>query len=167
VSLNELGAVAPVLAALKDPDASLRMYAARALGYPKTPRAVEPLIASLKDPSPEVRGGAASALVYYAEDPRAVSALLAALRKRDMAVIDAASTFLIERCEPGLEDALIENLNAKKDGGPARGMADEFLNSENPKLEAAARAWASGHGYVICKTFHGQVLPRAIGCEVR
>jgi len=71
-------AVPGFLAALRDQDEDMRVFAALLLGYLKDVRAVEPLIATLKDPQPEVRGVAAGALGDIGE-ARAVEPLISTL----------------------------------------------------------------------------------------
>jgi hypothetical protein len=85
------------------------------------------------------------------KDPRAFSALLAALSERNAAVIAAAYLFFVDRGEPGSGDALMEALNMSGD----LGMAQAFLICGNPKLEQAARDWAAGHGWGIKRTTSG------------
>jgi HEAT repeat protein len=140
---NNIGTipVAYLNAAVKDRGWYLREKAAEALGEIGT-LAVEPLIAALMDTDTIVRKGAAEALSNM-NDPRAVSALLAAWKKGNSAVITGADFFFIQRGEPGSEDALIEALNQFGD----REMAYDLLNCGNSKLEEAARAWAKSHGY--------------------
>ncbi|MGD0098249.1 MAG: HEAT repeat domain-containing protein [Terracidiphilus sp.] len=49
----------PLIAALRNPNDSIRRFAAAALGSFHNPAAVLPLIEALKDPAPNTRGGAA------------------------------------------------------------------------------------------------------------
>jgi HEAT repeat protein len=135
-------------------------YALERIGAP----AVEPLIAALKDKLPDAdrrhlqrqgRGDELMAREIEAKalsrikDPRAVSALVAALRERDMEVISAVYEFFIARAEPGSEDILIEVLDGS--GDPT--MAEVFLECGNPKLESAAAGWASRNGYRRARRF--------------
>lgn len=71
-----------IVAASKDPAASVRRYAAVFLGRNPTTGAIETLIASLGDPDSNVRAPVASALAR-SRDPRARAALEAALRHPD------------------------------------------------------------------------------------
>jgi len=79
------------------------------------------------------------------KDPRAVSALLAALEKHDMIIIASAISFFIKRGDTGSEDRLIEALD--KFGN--KEMAEQLLNCGNSKLNDAARKWGLNHGYAI------------------
>jgi hypothetical protein len=112
-------------------------------GYGQTDR-VSKLISQLRDRDPIARKSAVEELGEI-KDPRAVSALLAALMERETAAIAGAYTFFIERGEPGSEDALIETLG--KTGN--ENMAQKFLNCGNTKLQQAARSWATSRGYRI------------------
>jgi hypothetical protein len=152
-------AVGPLIDALDDKDADVRQEAAWALGEIGDPRAVGPLIGKLKDPAANVRWQAVEALGKI-NGPRAVAPLIAALKDADADVREGATDALgqilgklgtsavvplIRRGEPGTEDALIQALNESND----REMAEDFLNCGNSKLEDAAGAWASKHGYRI------------------
>jgi HEAT repeat protein len=78
-------------------------------------------------------------------NPGATSTLVAALHRRDYDLIARFSLFFIMLGKPGSEDVLIEALNTR--GGSE--MTLFFLNSGNPKLDRAARAWAASHGFTI------------------
>jgi HEAT repeat protein len=154
--------VDPLIESLKrDPDSEVRGKAASALGTIHDPRAIGPLVAAaLNDTDSQIRIYAAAALQEWRYIPRATGALIPALSKHDTAVIAGAYRFFIERGEAGSEDALIEALN-KRDSmlrkehasnakqRPAsdetKKMAEEFLNSGNPKLKHAAEFWAYDH----------------------
>lgn len=60
--IKDPDAVEPLIAALKDKDSGVRMFAASSPGSIKDPWAVEPLIAALKDKDEKVRQAAAKAL---------------------------------------------------------------------------------------------------------
>jgi len=157
--LEALRAVAPLIATLNDPNTDVRERAGAALNDIGVP-AVESLIASLKSPTADVRMAAAEALAGQSRlslhehsyrmnprpaDPRGVAALLAALKKRDIAVVAGAYAFFVWRAEPGSERALSEALNKF---GNVR-MANDLLNCGNKTLEQAARSWASSRGLQI------------------
>ena len=142
-NIKDPRAIDPLIATSKDTDQHARWSAIWALANIGEP-AVGPLIVVLKDPNYLDRLFAASSLSEI-NDVRAVSALLEAWRNRDFAVIAGADSFFIKRGEPGSEDALIEALNHYGDSG----LATDFVNSGNTKLEDAARAWATKHGYRI------------------
>jgi HEAT repeat protein len=141
--LKDSHAIEPLIATLKDTDSDLRSLTTKALVKIGTP-AVEPLIAALKDTNANVRRNAAQALGQI-KDPRAVEPLLAELTLRDAAAIAGDYIFFIKRGESGSEDVLIEALNLF--GG--EGMAQDFLNCGNARLEDAGSAWATRHGYQI------------------
>jgi HEAT repeat protein len=163
-------ALEALISALRDTDASVRLSAAEALGViekntsPKMdPRVVGPLAEALSDPDVRVRQKAAWALIGDADkamrvipvreyvkevfSPRALSALLEVMTKRDSAVIAGNITFFLEIGEPGSEDALMEAL--KKSGNQE--MATLFLNCGNSKLEEAGSAWATAHNLNVRK----------------
>ena len=70
--MGDAGAVAPLIAALKDDTSSVRQAAAEALGQIGDAGAVEPLIVVLRDASTGVRRAAVDALGRIG-DPRALS----------------------------------------------------------------------------------------------
>lgn len=80
--LKDPQAVAPLLRALTDEDATVRAFAAGVLGKIQDLRAVEPLINALEDEASEVREAAAWALGAYRE-ARAIKALMAILEDND------------------------------------------------------------------------------------
>jgi HEAT repeat protein len=95
----------------------------------------EPLIAALKDADQRVRDCVVCALGTI-KDPRAVNALLALTKA------------MIAQGKSGSEAVLIEAFSelGNKD------MAEAFLNCGNPKLKAAANAWATKHGVQIIQS---------------
>jgi HEAT repeat protein len=151
VVMHEPRAIVPLIAALKEPKPDAQHDIANAIARVGT-SAVESVITALNDSNSKVRGGAADALGMIVSEfdannhePRAVNALLNALRERNMDVIAGAHVFFMARGEPGSENVLIEALN--KSGGLL--MAEAFLNCGNPKLENGGREWAQRHGYQI------------------
>jgi HEAT repeat protein len=136
-------AIRPLIDALKDPDAELSHGAARALSKFGEP-VVEPMVGALKDSDPGFRRKAARVLGGI-NAPSAVSALLAAWRERDTAVIAGAISFFVRRAEPGSEGILIDTLNKSGD----EYTANVLLNCNNAQMEAAAREWATRNGYQI------------------
>jgi len=68
---------------------------------------------------------------------RAANILLTVLKEKRSDIIAVAYAFFIRRGIPGTEDILIETLN--RFGDP--GMAEDFLNCRNSKLEEAASLW--------------------------
>jgi HEAT repeat protein len=147
--IKDSRAVEPLIAALKDPDAGAREGAVEALGEIGEP-ATGPLITALKDTDPHLRQNAARALGHV-KSPGAASALMAAWNASDLEVIAGASSFFIERGEPGSEDTLIQALKAH--GDPWTAML--FNNSGNAKLEAAGREWATANSQRFAVTVPG------------
>jgi len=156
--IKDSRAVGPLIAALTDTGTGVRQNAAGALGRIQDPRAVGPLIAALKGTNDTVRWTVAEAISESGAP--AIEPLIAALKDTDADVREGATDALgqilgkigisavvplIRRGEPGTEDALIQALNESND----REMAEDFLNCGNSKLEDAAGAWASRHGYRI------------------
>jgi HEAT repeat protein len=95
--LDEANAVAPLRAALDDPDACVQRVAARLLGRTDHPRAVAALMDALASPNPRTRQLAAVGL-GYAEAPESVDPLLRALRD-DVAAVRAAAAWALGEVE--------------------------------------------------------------------
>lgn len=137
--------VVPALCeALKDVDAGVRREAAFALGITKAPAAAQPLIAALRDVNQHVRMCAALALGEI-QDASGNAALFEALQREELAVVAGAYAFLIAEGKPNTEPVLVKAL--MKHGHPL--MAEDYVNSGNSHLAAAAREWASKHNYTI------------------
>lgn len=128
---------------LRNEKATLRREASDNLADVGAP-AVEPLIAALKDKDQSVRSGAADALGKIG-DP-ADSPLLAALKSENLEVIAGAYAIFIRRGAPGSEDLLVKALD--KYGKRTPGMAQDFLDSGNALLSAAAKQWLLKNGPV-------------------
>lgn len=93
--VGNAGDIQVVVAALKDPESSVRKAAARALLLLDDPKAVEPLIEALLDPNR--RGGWQREIVAALEhfrDPRAVKACIEALTSPSVGVRRAAADAL-------------------------------------------------------------------------
>ena len=122
-----------------------------------------------------MRRDAADWLDYF-KDPRAVEALIVALKDAEPAVQLSAARALGEIKDPRAEQPLVAALKEKEDpvvGGAYKyfiglgeagseealisalnlfgnkQMALDFLNCGNPELANAGRAWAKTYGYVI------------------
>jgi HEAT repeat protein len=91
----------------------LQLSVINALGDIRDRRAVGPLINALNDKLGKVRRRAGRALASLSDDPRAASALLAALRQPDPYVIAGGYLFFISQGLPGSEDALIAARSSK------------------------------------------------------
>lgn len=136
-------AVEPLITALKDSDVNVRKNAVSALGNIKDARAVKPLINALRDSTWAVRTNAGWALSEMGKP--AVEPLVTALKNKDVEVVARVYWFFIKRGEPGSEPVLIEALI--KFG--YSGMALDFRNCGNSKLEKAADKWAERHGIKV------------------
>jgi hypothetical protein len=111
--------------------------------------AVDPLIKLLKSKKSSVRFAAASALVRIENNvPGTVEKLTGALDSKSLKVIATNYAFFIKLGRSGTEKILRSAL--LKYGNKA--MALDYLNCGNDKLDAAARAWASKHGYWVYTT---------------
>jgi HEAT repeat protein len=143
-------AIAPLIAALSDPDPEIRYLAAKGLRPAPDPRTVEPLMACLQDPSPEVRKEAAEGL-RRRTDPRIPAILVAALRDDAAPVRWTAACALGELGDPRAGPALVQALQdedesvrdmaarslgmLKPDPGPE---IRALLTSDDPKLRCGA-----------------------------
>jgi len=133
----------------------VRRYARLALRNMGT-KAIEPLIATLKDKNPDDRMSAAWALYWLwnnYNNRRAIEPLIAALDKKDAAVVAGAYYFFLEQGQEGTQSILIEALN--KYGHRSKEMVEDYLNCGEPQLEEAARQWARIHGFSIIPDPYG------------
>jgi HEAT repeat protein len=147
-STSDPGLIAPLIAALKEPDNYVRHAISEALAKFGAV-AVDPLIAALKDANPNVRQGAARALASV-RDPRAEATLLAALVEQNRDIVWGAYPFYIWKRVPRCEDFLIKIFSgSNRDNGLE--MANDYLNSGNPRLQVAAERWAHAHGIGVIR----------------
>lgn len=98
-----------LLAAAKDPSASVRRHAAEALGGIRDRKATPPLTLLLKDPEKDVRAQAARALGRL-RDPAAVEALIAAMKDPERDVRREVAGALGEIKDPRALDVLLAAL---------------------------------------------------------
>jgi len=134
-------AIAPLIAALSDPEKQVRSMASRALAG-LGPVAVPALIAALEDRSWVVRYRAAEALGGI-EDPRVSTALLGRLQDAKDHVRYMAAKGLAGRPDPSVAEALLARLD---DENPfVRKMAARALETAEDRLEGpiAARVRAA------------------------
>jgi len=136
-------AVKPLIESLKDRDPYVRAYAGASLIRIGTP-AVQPLINAMKENDLYASALSALALTSFKEQ-RAHNALMKALEEHNSKAIFGAHTFYVRLGMPGSESALIEALNKF----PSREMAEEFINSGNPALQAAANDWAQKYKHTL------------------
>jgi HEAT repeat protein len=110
-----------LIAALQDPDRTVRLTAAGKLGELETPRAVAPLLVLLNTPAArqvanaEVRIGAIEALGRI-DDPRALQPLVLALKDPDARVREQAAAGLVNRHDPAAAEPLIASLSDANEG---------------------------------------------------
>jgi len=136
-------AVPPLVATLRDPDPYVRAWADTALIKIGAP-SVLPLTQVLKDKDPYVPALAALALSQI-QDSRASSALVTVVNEHNLSAILGIHAYLIKIGSSSSESALIETFNKY----PSVDMAEEFVNSGNPALQATAAAWAQKVGRKI------------------
>jgi HEAT repeat protein/beta-lactamase regulating signal transducer with metallopeptidase domain len=86
-------AVPPLIAALSDPDANVRIAAANSLGQLEDPRAIPALITASHDANVQVRSAAFQALSDF-QDPRIYEPMVAALKDPDADVRQRAAQTL-------------------------------------------------------------------------
>lgn len=141
--VHDARAVGPLITLLRDPDPRVRAASVWTLSALGDPRADEPLLAALDDADPKVRMIAAQ--FFGAGGSIARNRLIAALHKKDLAIVAGACQFFIALGERGSEGTLIGALQQM--GTPS--MAETYLNCGNPKLENAGGAWATAHGFSI------------------
>ena len=150
-NIKDMRAVKPLIAAMKDSQYDVRIAASRGLASFSSP-VVATLIGYLKDPDSLICMGAARALSHI-KDPRAATALSAALNMHDMPVIVGAYDFFASEFNAtqnaSIENLLIEALNQQDDTMQGYQMATEILNHHGSKLAEAARQWGITHGYDV------------------
>ena len=150
------GYVAPLIAALKDPEARVRSSAAAALGVQGDARAIDPLIAATKDTDFAVRYHALQSLGELGGE-KAKTAAAAGLADPDERVRFSAARVLVGMRDARAVPILIDLLGSKEsmvaldaarllgelgDRRAADALA-EAVKSDDPRLRDAA-AWALG-----------------------
>jgi len=145
-ALAQIGkpAVEPLIANMKDKH-NVRVTAIALAQFGQL--VVEPLIDTMNDPNNAARLGAATALEEI-PDTRAVEALLAALRKKDLAIIIAARWFFLRRHEPGSEALLEQALHKHGDIW----IALDYVRSGNKNLDPIAREYLRVRGFKVVET---------------
>lgn len=100
---------------------------------------LDALLAATSDKASSVRAAAVRKLERsdFSSESRTKMALTDLLRRRDMEVIIEEYPVFIDLGLEGSEDPLIQVLNSRGN----RQMAQDFINSGNPKLDAAATRW--------------------------
>jgi HEAT repeat protein len=150
-NIKDMRAVKPLIAAMKESQYDVRIAAAHGLASFGS-SVVATLIGFLKDGDLSVCMGAARALSHI-KDPRAATALSAALIAHDMPVIVGAYAFFAsafnETKDESIENLLIEALDQQDDTVQGYEMASDVLNHHGSKLAEAARQWGVKHGYEV------------------
>ncbi|MCX5649743.1 MAG: HEAT repeat domain-containing protein, partial [Planctomycetota bacterium] len=151
------GYFAPLIAALKDPEARVRSSAAEALGVQGDARAIDPLIAATKDTDFAVRYYAMQSLGELGGE-KAKAAAAAGLAAPDERVRFSAARVLAGMRDPRAVPILIDLLGSKEsmvapeaarmlgelgDRRAADALASAAAKSDDPHLRDAA-AWALG-----------------------
>jgi hypothetical protein len=106
--------IAPLRAALGDPDPCVRRFVAPLLGRTQQNAAVETLVAALRDENPVTREAAAVGL-RFAEKPSTIDPLTRALEDRESSVRAAAAWALGEIEDPAAIPALTALLRDDRD----------------------------------------------------
>ncbi len=119
-------AVGPLIAALKDPEASVRANAAAALGWIADFRATAPLINSLKDTDARCRGAAAQALGML-RTPVALKPLARALADPSSVVRVQVAEAFGELADPLAADLLLDVLKDAQEPLQVRAAAGRAL----------------------------------------
>lgn len=156
-ALGRIGSPAAIeaaRAALQDPDARVRMAAARVAGSHKDTNAIDRLLEMVAKDEPPVRRQAATSLGQIG-DPRAAEGLIAAANTKDRFIEHAIIYSLIELKAPA---PLLATLNSSEplkqkaalialdqmDGSPLdRAQAATLLNAQDAELRRAA-LWVIG-----------------------
>jgi hypothetical protein len=155
---SDQNALGPLVVALGDPQPPVRVQAAIALGATDSDIQVDPLIAALKDPDQAVVNAAAQSLKSLARfassrrsaassnDQRAhriIVGMTQALKFRNAATNVFVYSYLIEHGEGRNE--LLEGVREFGD----RSMAEIYLCSGEPTLEAAGVQWTGRNRYSV------------------
>ncbi len=150
--------IAPLRAALGDPDPCVRRFVAPLLGRTQHNAAVEALVTALRDANPVTREAAAVGL-RFAEKPETIDALMRALEDRESTVRAAAAWALGEiedpRAIPALERTLkdpesVVRLNAAwalgeiEDPAAIPALTALLRDDRDPEVRRMA-AWALGN----------------------
>lgn len=150
--------IAPLRAALADPDPCVRRFAAPLLGRTQQDAAVETLVSALRDENPIAREAAAVGL-RFAEKPATIDPLSRALEDREASVRAAAAWALGEiedsRAIPALERTLkdpepIVRINAAwalgeiEDAAAIPALTALLREDRDPEVRRMA-AWALGN----------------------
>ena len=150
--------IAPLRAALGDPDPCVRRFVAPLLGRTQQDAAVETLLTALRDENPITREAAAIGL-RFADNPRTIDPLTRALEDRESSVRAAAAWALGEiedsRAIPALERALkdadpLVRINAAwalgeiEDPAAIPALTALLRDDRDPEVRRMA-AWALGN----------------------
>lgn len=143
------------LAELVERADSVCMHAAYALAALRAPGTIDRMLPLLVHDNPVVRKSAARAIAG-SKEARVKEALLQALARQDLAVVEGGYEFFIRRGGPESEAIL---LRALEEGGSSD-MAEAMLTCGNDRLSTAAYDWAKAHHYRIFYPPSGSRGPR-------
>jgi hypothetical protein len=143
--LNYFRVVEPFITVMKkDSSWMCRLVAARVLGKIGGDSAIISLVDALKDTA--INGDVAEILSNHETiDIRVNKALINALKGKNISIIAGAYKFFIKKGIQGTENLLTQALY--KCGN--KDMAQDFMNSDNAKLQNAAYDWAKKNGYLV------------------
>jgi hypothetical protein len=130
-----------LLSALRAESRVTREAVAGALGRIVDVRAVDPLLAALEDPVAAMRLLAARALAGRYTDARVDAALLAALQRRDLAVVAGGCAVTVAVGEGSFAATIIDALERFDD----RRLAEEMRKSTNELLRRQGETWIRNH----------------------
>jgi HEAT repeat protein/beta-lactamase regulating signal transducer with metallopeptidase domain len=147
-------AVPPLISALSDPDANVRIAAANSLGQLGDPRAIPGLITASRDANVQVRSAAFQALTDF-QDPRIYEPMVAALRDPDADVRQRAAQTLgslqdkralqpligaLADSSADVRQAAAQSLGELQDPAAASALASALKDPKADVREAAAQA---------------------------
>jgi hypothetical protein len=128
-------------------DDALRQHVQSLIVLARQPQAGKPRQEQLK-----IANAQAELLTIASENKAAIQPLLTALEKPDYDLILDLHNFYIQLGKPRSEKAIGDALQSLQPSPTNNPVVFDYLGSGNGKLIAAARRWASSHGYQISGT---------------
>lgn len=128
-------------------DDALRQRVQSLIALARQPQAGKPRQEQLK-----IANAQAELLTIASQNQAAIQPLLTALEKPDYDLILDLHSFYIQLGKPGSEKAIGDALQPLEPSPTNNPVVFDYLGSGNGKLIAAARRWASSHGYQISGT---------------
>ena len=147
-------AVPPLISALSDPDANVRIAAANSLGQLGDPRAIPALVTASRDANPKVRAAAFDALTSF-DDPRIFEPMVSALKDPDAEVRERAAQVLgslqnkqalqpliaaLADSSAGVREAAVRSLGELQDPAATSALAGALKDSRPAVRQAAAES---------------------------